>query len=151
MCLYKYMHMDTHVCVPHSYCRAHCSFVSQPQINLEVLIVVAVLKKKIFTISSFSCKKTLVDFTGKMFSKCLQGIPACCSAPSHCPVQSPWLPALHRGERYHIPGPWPWGSRRAVTRENPSICRFWVRISQWQDSKQLTPMCKEDFSFKIFI
>lgn len=81
MCLYEYMRMDTHVCVPHSYCRAPCSFVSQPQINLEVLIVVAVFKKRSLLFLPFSRKKTLVDFTGKMFSKCLQGIPACCSAP----------------------------------------------------------------------
>lgn len=38
-----------------------------------------------------------------------------------CPVRAPWLPALHRGERYHIPGPWPWGSRRAVTSQGESL------------------------------
>lgn len=100
MCLYKYMHVDTRVCVPHSYCRAHCSCVSQPQINPEVLIVVVVLKK-IFTITSFSCKKTLVDITIEMFSKCLQVVSHAVLHPSLPSWVSMVVCFTKRGEEPH--------------------------------------------------
>lgn len=61
------MHVDTHVCVPHSYCRAPCSFVSQPQINLEVLIVVAVLKKRSLLFLPFPVRRHWLTSLEKCF------------------------------------------------------------------------------------